>query len=414
MSIAAPTTSKVAASARTSHVARAPRAYAPRPCSTARSASPLCTSRSAASMSGDICRSPSHGRTCLRTSACRFSSGLVVLSGRWNSRPWHAASSSIASTVSTFCTTSSALRAAKPPMLTWSSLAAEVEMVSTEEGWQSTLFSEASAAAVQCAIMKPELKPPSATRKAGRPESDGLHSRSMRRSAMFAISVTAIARKSSTLAGYSPWKLPPEMMSPPPSIERRVSVSFLKKDQPGPPARFSCRSCSSCRSSAAILRLAASSGSTGLAPAFALAGGGDASAALMSWPSPLRPFPPGASLQAIRSPSDVRRDSEASTCSCVKTIGLSVAELSSVLRMRRTNSMVSCVMPCTCGTHRSEYASWTCLGCDMQSSDGAVGISTDRTRAADSICPECGRTQWMSGSNARLVPQSTSSERAAM
>ena len=66
----APTTGKAATSARTSHVARAPRAYAPRPCSTARSASPLCTSRSAASMSGDICRSPSHGRTCLRTSAC--------------------------------------------------------------------------------------------------------------------------------------------------------------------------------------------------------------------------------------------------------------------------------------------------------------------------------------------------------
>lgn len=79
-------------------------------------------------------------------------------------------------------------------------MAADVEIESTDAGWLSTRFSATRAAAVQWAIMKPELRPPSATRKAGRPDSDGLHSRSMRRSEMHASSDVAIARKSSALA----------------------------------------------------------------------------------------------------------------------------------------------------------------------------------------------------------------------
>ena len=45
-------------------------------------------------------------------------------------------------------------------MLTWSSWLAEVGRLSTEAGCASDLFSEASAAAVTCAIMNPELSPP--------------------------------------------------------------------------------------------------------------------------------------------------------------------------------------------------------------------------------------------------------------
>ena len=54
-------------------------------------------------------------------------------------------------------------------MLTWSSWLAEVGRESTLAGWARLLFSLASAAAVTWAIMKPELSPGSATRKAGRP-----------------------------------------------------------------------------------------------------------------------------------------------------------------------------------------------------------------------------------------------------
>lgn len=43
---------------------------------------------------------------------------------------------------STCSTTLRALRAAQPPIDTWSSVAALVDSESIEEGWQSTLFSE--------------------------------------------------------------------------------------------------------------------------------------------------------------------------------------------------------------------------------------------------------------------------------
>lgn len=96
-----------------------------------------------------------------------------------------------------------------------------------------------SAAAVQWAIMKPELSPPSLTRKAGSSLREGLHNRSILLSLIEANSCTAIDKKSRacekikcdkrrrktttnkqteqrclTLAGYSPWKFPPEMVSP--------------------------------------------------------------------------------------------------------------------------------------------------------------------------------------------------------
>ena len=59
--------------------------------------------------------------------------------------------------------------------------------------------------------MKPELRPPSDARKAGRPfESAGLTRRSSRRSAMLASSATAIASASSANASGWPWKFPLE------------------------------------------------------------------------------------------------------------------------------------------------------------------------------------------------------------
>lgn len=100
---------------------------------------------------------------------------------------------------------------------------------------------EPNAAAVQCAIMKPELSPPSLTRKAGSSLREGLHNLSILLSLIEANSWTAIDKKSRayekrkcdarsqknynkhgnkqpknilTLAGYSPWKFPPEMVSP--------------------------------------------------------------------------------------------------------------------------------------------------------------------------------------------------------
>ncbi|MEQ2260138.1 hypothetical protein XENORESO_004965 [Xenotaenia resolanae] len=87
--------------------------------------------------------------------------------------------------------------------------------------------------------MKPELRPPSLTRKAGSSLSEGLHNLSILLSLMEASSWTAMDRKSrafqrkygvrsgikstktiklfyypQTFAGYSPWKFPPEMVSP--------------------------------------------------------------------------------------------------------------------------------------------------------------------------------------------------------
>ncbi len=110
----------------------------------------------------------------------------------------------MATTFSVLATISRHLRAAIVPMETWSSLLADVGMESTLAGWASTLFSETSAAAVYCAIMKPEFNPPSLTRKAGRPLSLGFTRRSMRRSEMLASSATAMPRKSMASATGCP------------------------------------------------------------------------------------------------------------------------------------------------------------------------------------------------------------------
>ena len=99
-------------------------------------------------------------------------------------------------------------------MLTWSSWLAEVGRLSTEAGCASDLFSEASAAAVTCAIMKPELTPGSSTRNGGRPDSEASISKAMRRSASAPISAIASASVSAAKATGSAWKLPPDSTSP--------------------------------------------------------------------------------------------------------------------------------------------------------------------------------------------------------
>ena len=97
---------------------------------------------------------------------------------------------------------------------TWSSWLAEVGIESTLAGMARCLFSETSAAAVTCAIMKPELSPGCGVRNAGSPDSAGSISMAMRRSASEPISQMAIASMSAANATGSAWKLPPDSASP--------------------------------------------------------------------------------------------------------------------------------------------------------------------------------------------------------
>ena len=73
--------------------------------------------------------------------------------------PSAAARSSMARMCRVFAFISASRRAAKVAIDTKSSWLAEVGRESTEAGCASDLFSDASAAAVTCAIMKPELTP---------------------------------------------------------------------------------------------------------------------------------------------------------------------------------------------------------------------------------------------------------------
>src|SRR3989304_4773183 len=81
-------------------------------------------------------------------------------------------------------------------------------MVATLAGCARILFSETSAAAVYCASINPECRPPSLVRKAGSPLRCGLTRRSMRRSAMVASAAVAMASTSSARATGRPGKLP--------------------------------------------------------------------------------------------------------------------------------------------------------------------------------------------------------------
>ena len=60
-------------------------------------------------------------------------------------------------------------RRASAPIETWSSWFADVGMESADDGWASTLFSDARAAAVYWTIISPLFRPGSGVRNAGRP-----------------------------------------------------------------------------------------------------------------------------------------------------------------------------------------------------------------------------------------------------
>ena len=85
-------------------------------------------------------------------------------------------------------------------MLTWSSWFAEVGIESTLQGAATALFSDTNAAAVTCAIMKPELRPLLSTRKAGSPLIFGSTRTAILRSDRLPISAIARASVSATNA----------------------------------------------------------------------------------------------------------------------------------------------------------------------------------------------------------------------
>ena len=98
-------------------------------------------------------------------------------------------------------------------------------------------FSATSAAAVTCAIMKPEFTPLSGARKAGRPLIFGSTSSATRRSAIEPISAHASARMSAAKATGSAWKLPPDSTSPVSREDQRIVGDRVGLgDERAPPA----------------------------------------------------------------------------------------------------------------------------------------------------------------------------------
>ena len=126
--------------------------------------------------------------------------------------PCAAQSASIARTSRVLRTTAASLCAACVPMLTWSSMPADVGSDSTDAGKERRRFSVTSAAAVYCATMNPEFMPGSGERNGGRPLVCPLVIRSMRASLTSASSATAMVAVSSAIATGWPWKLPPLTM----------------------------------------------------------------------------------------------------------------------------------------------------------------------------------------------------------
>ena len=112
-------------------------------------------------------------------------------------------------------------------MDTWSSWLAEVGMLSTEFGKAKALFSLQSAAAVTCAIMKPEFTPPFFTKNGGNCDMCLSIIIEMRRSDMEPISAIAKAMLSAAIATGSAWKLPPDNTSPESANTKGLSDTAL-------------------------------------------------------------------------------------------------------------------------------------------------------------------------------------------
>ena len=95
-------------------------------------------------------------------------------------------------------------------METWSSWPWDEGMESHDAGQHRPLFWDTMDAAVYCGIMKPLLRPGSATRYLGRPLRPSM-SWKVRRSEMLASSLMAMASESMGMAMGSPWKFPADI-----------------------------------------------------------------------------------------------------------------------------------------------------------------------------------------------------------
>ena len=93
----------------------------------------------------------------------------MLRSGRWNSSPWTAHTSSVAITWAAFSTTVRALSAASAPIELKSSWPALVGIEPAPAGCASTWHSLTSAAAAYWAIIRPEREPGRGVRNGGRP-----------------------------------------------------------------------------------------------------------------------------------------------------------------------------------------------------------------------------------------------------
>ena len=80
---------------------------------------------------------------------------------------------------------------------------------------------------------------------------------------------------------------------------------------------------------------------------------------------------------------------------------------------RRRWSSASRTAPCTWGTQRSEYGSWTLWAEPWCACWRPDPRSRWRSSAATSICPGCGRASWYGAAKATSVPSSASTDIAA-
>ena len=91
------------------------------------------------------------------------------------------------------------------------------------------------------------------------------------------------------------------------------------------------------------------------------------------------------------------------------TIGLSLTLFISIASTPLAYASASRVAPCTCGAHRSEYASCTrCARLPVGGEDRRDAESSRRRFAALAACPGCGRSACSRSSKGRSVPSDAS------
>ena len=166
------------------------------------------------SMSGAGERSSSQGRACVRTRAWTASRAAEVRSGRRNSRAWAGGQQLDRQNAAGVGHRSRRLVRGGHAHRHVVFLVGRGGDGVDARGMREALVLRGQGGGRDWAIMRPDWRPPSRARNAGRSESVGLTSRSMRRSLIAPSSATAIASMSAAMATGSPWKLPPESSSP--------------------------------------------------------------------------------------------------------------------------------------------------------------------------------------------------------